>query len=69
VLDAIRGCSRRLLIPTNRKHADREIAPYPDAKPEWIKVALESVGFRDITIHAGYADTPIIEAYSQGKTE
>lgn len=65
LLDGIRQNSDRVLIPTNREHADRKKDPYPDAEPEWIKRALESVGFHDVAIHAGYAHTPIIEAFSR----
>lgn len=64
VLDAVRECGGRLLMPTNRKHADREIDPYPDAEPEWIKRALEAIGYHDVTIYPGYGDTPIVEAFS-----
>lgn len=63
VWDTIRHCSNRLLIPTNRAHADREIDPYPDADPKWIKAALEALGYHSVTIHAGYWHTPIVEAF------
>jgi hypothetical protein len=68
VLDAVRQCSDRLLMPTNRDHAKRQKDPYPDADPEWIKRALESLGYRNVTIHPGFSHTPIVEAFSTSRS-